>query len=140
MATVHRYTDFMAWIDAVQGENLSEIVPMQASVFDSALTAGGFSIAEVLTWMETHAFAEVHYLVPAFPLLEGHVFEFTDILDVDAFTKAWGRYDDNRPDPIQRRPRGDDDDDWRCARDEDGPKPLSPGGTLRPRLVEVWND
>jgi len=137
MATVHRYTDFMAWIDAVQGENLSEIVPMQASIFDSALTAGGLSISEVLTWMETHAFAEVHYLAPEFPLLEGHVFEFTDILDADAFTNAWGRYDDNRPEPLQRRDRRDDDDDWRGAKDQDGPNPLSPAGARRHRLVQV---
>ena len=137
MATVHRYTDFMAWIDAVEGENLSEIVLMQASVFDSALTDGGLSIAEVLIWMETHAFAEVHYLVPEFPLLEGHVFEFTDILDVDAFTNAWGRYDDNRPEPLKRRPRRDDDDDWRGTKDQDRPKPLSPAGTPRSCLVPV---
>lgn len=95
------YTDFMQWLDAIEGLNLiHQPVQMQFELAEEALARAAFSVDQALTWIEAHAIGAVHHLAPEDITAEGHLFEFEDVIDADAFKQAWGRFDKLRKEAV----------------------------------------
>ena len=87
------YGDFEAWLEGICGLILpSGREPLSFALRADLLEYDAFSIKTFLTWVRANAVGLVHYLSPEFTS-EGHAFELEDILDGEAFRRAWGEYD-----------------------------------------------